>query len=458
MNNHDWIELFDGRNLEHWHSDEVDAWSAVDGLLICRKTGVQLFSTGEAETLRNFELEMEVLAPLHSAGSLRFHARAAESSEANNGLEVVISARQGDHCQAGSLRGLRPVYKRLVGENEWFTLRIAVSGKSVRVWLNDALLVDYVEPARPAEAGTRRCLGEGAIALCCSSELSPRFRAIRLRRLSEIVAEQPAVDETYRRVMACHRAGIPVIDLHVHLKSGLTLEQTLAKSRRDGIAHGIAVNCGKGFPVQNDTAALEFCSGLGRAPVFAAMQAEGREWMQMFSHRAAASFDYIFTDSMTWSDNRGRRMRLWIPGEVGEIADPDEFMETLVARAVAILEGEPIDIYVNPTFLPAVLAADYERLWTESRMSRVIEAAARNQVAIELNDLYRLPSAQFVRLAKAAGCKFTLGTNNTGPDDLRRCEYGLETIERCGLAAGDFFVPGCGECKAIERKGHLLQE
>ena len=30
----------------------------------------------------------------------------------------------------------------------------------------------------------------------------------------------------------------------------------------------------------------------------------------MFSRQAAALFDYVFTDSMTWTDNRGRRMRL----------------------------------------------------------------------------------------------------------------------------------------------------
>ena len=38
-----------------------------------------------------------------------------------------------------------------------------------------------------------------------------------------------------------------MVDYHVHLKEGLTLEQALAKSRRDGIEYGIAVNCGKGF-------------------------------------------------------------------------------------------------------------------------------------------------------------------------------------------------------------------
>ena len=165
-----------------------------------------------------------------------------------------------------------------------------------------------------------------------------------------------------------------MVDYHVHLKEGLTLEQALAKSRRDGIFYGIAVNCGKGFPIENDDGARAFFESMKGQPVFIAMQAEGREWMQMFSRRAVALFDYVFTDSMTWTDNHGKRMRLWIPDEVGAIADPQEFMDTLVERAVGILEREPIDIYANPTFLPDVIAKDYDRLWTEARMKKVVDA------------------------------------------------------------------------------------
>jgi histidinol phosphatase-like PHP family hydrolase len=187
------------------------------------------------------------------------------------------------------------------------------------------------------------------------------------------------------------------------------------------------------------------------------MQGEGREWTQMFSRRAVALFDYTFTDSMTWTDNRGRRMRLWIPEEVGAIADAQEFMDTLVERAVGILEREPIDIYANPTFLPDLLAKDYDRLWTEKRMMQVIGAAARNGVAIELNNRYRLPSLAFVRMAKEAGCKFSFGTNNTGPDDLGRCDYGLRMATECKLGWQDFFVPGAWGPKAVERKGGALR-
>ena len=192
------------------------------------------------------------------------------------------------------------------------------------------------------------------------------------------------------------------------------------------------------------------------APIFIAMQAEGREWTQMFSRSAASLFDYVFTDSMTWTDNRGKRMRTWIPQEVGTIADPQEFMETLVDRAVGILDREPVDIYVNPTYLPDVLQKDYESLWTETRRKKVIAAAGEerrgdgNQRSLQAAQRVVYPNGQ------GGGVKFTFGTNNTSADDLRRCDYGLQMVQDCKLVWQDFFVPGKGP-KAIERKGSALK-
>jgi len=309
---------------------------------------------------------------------------------------------------------------------------------------------------------TQRFLDHGTFALQCHNQGSvARFRSIRVRPLPDDAtapdAQTPVADDAFRKLIQLGRDNYPVVDYHVHLKGGLTLEQALAKSRRDGIGYGIAVNCGKGFPIENDAGVVAFHESMKGQPCFIAMQAEGREWTQVISRRAASLFDYIFTDSMTWADRHGKRMRTWMADEVGVIGDPQEFMDTLVERAVGILEHEPIDIYVNPAFVPDQLAKDYDKLWTEARMRQVVDAAARNNVAIELNDRYKLPGAAFVKMAKAAGCKFTFGTNNTGPGDLGRSEYGIRMIEECKLTSQDFFVPGAWWPKATARKGDLLK-
>src|SRR5207245_4783028 len=116
--------------------------------------------------------------------------------------------------------------------------------------------------------------------------------------------------------------------------------------------------------------------------------------------------DYAFTDAMTFTDDNGKRLRLWIDDEVGEIKDAGRFTEMCLDRILGVLNHEPIDIYVNPTFLPKAIAADYDRLWTPERMQKVIDAAKRNDVAIEINNTYRLPSPAFIKAAKKAGIKF----------------------------------------------------
>jgi histidinol phosphatase-like PHP family hydrolase len=107
---------------------------------------------------------------------------------------------------------------------------------------------------------------------------------------------------------------------------------------------------------------------------------------------------------------------------------------------VTIMSEEPINIYVNPTFLPAVIADDYDVLWTRERMEKVIRAAVANNVAIEINSRYKLPSPAFIKLAKQMGAKFTLGTNNGGAD-LGTCEYARQMVKECHLTKNDMFVP-----------------
>jgi histidinol phosphatase-like PHP family hydrolase len=156
--------------------------------------------------------------------------------------------------------------------------------------------------------------------------------------------------------------------------------------------------------------------------------------------------------SMTWTDDRGRRMRLWIAEEVGVIDDPQRFMDMLVDRALGIFANEPIDIYVNPTYIPEQLAAEYDSLWTPARMQKIVNGLAANGIAMEINNRRRIPSAAFIRLARQAGVKFACGTNNAGAADLGRNEYCAEVIREQDLRAQDFWSPPSNGAKAVQRK------
>jgi len=126
-------------------------------------------------------------------------------------------------------------------------------------------------------------------------------------------------------------------------------------------------------------------------------------------------------------------------------------MDMYVERIVWIIDNEPIDIFVNPTFLPKAIAGEYDTLWTDARMKRMIDAAARNGVAIEINAKFKMPKEAFIKKAKQAGVKFAFGTNNGGRD-LGKLEYCREMIAKCGLTPRDMFTLKPDGKKAIQLK------
>lgn len=232
----------------------------------------------------------------------------------------------------------------------------------------------------------------------------------------------------------------PITDLHIHLKSGFTIESAVEKSKKENIQYGIAVNCGLGFPVHSDSQIDSFLVIMKKySQFYVGMQAEGREWVNLFSKESMKKFDYVFTDAMTFTDEKGRRNRIWMKDETW-IDDEEQFMEYYVNTIVKIFNNEPINIYVNPTFLPEPMAGRYDHFWTTERMNRVIEAAKRNNIAIEINNRYKIPSAEFLMKAKEAGIKFTVGTNNTNAN-FSGAEYAKAMIKKCGLSQKDFFLP-----------------
>ena len=231
-----------------------------------------------------------------------------------------------------------------------------------------------------------------------------------------------------------------IYDLHIHIKGNFTLDDAVRKSEAENIRYGIAINCGIGFPVSNDSQIdSAFATMKGYPQFYKAMQAEGREWVNIFTRESMNKFDYVFMDAMTFTDKQGRRNRIWMPKETF-IDDEEQFMDDLVETIVTIMNNEPIDIYVNSTFLPDQMAGRYDHFWTAERMDRVIDAARENNIAIEINNRYEIPSAAFIKRAKKAGVMFTVGTNNAD-ENFSGAEYARRMIRECRLTEKDFWLP-----------------
>ena len=460
----EWTELFNGKDLTGWAANENPAsFKVEDGLLVASGPISHLFYTGDFKkgVFRNFELKAMVKTDPNSNSGIIFHTQQQPYGPLLRGYEVQINnsyERPGDFQElkkTGSLYGIRNVYYQTVKDNEWFELLFKVVENRCEVFINGTKVVDYIQPDDPyrPKNDKLKVFSSGLIALQCHDELSKvYFKSIQVKPLPK--AEKFALlvtkdwDDKVTKMML---ENFPLIDFHVHLKGGLTIDQACENSTKLGINYGIAPNCGLKFPVTNDKSLGAYMDTVQSKPIFRGMQAEGREWVTLFSPQAVAKFDYVFTDGMTWTDHKGRRMRLWIPAEAF-VDDEQQFMDELVSKIESVVSKEPVDIHVNPTYLPAVIAAKYDELWTDARIDRFVKVLADNKVALEINSRFKIPSEKILRKAKEAGVKFTFGTNNSG-HDLGTIDYSLEMKEKLGLTYKDMFMPKKQNEKPVLVKG-----
>ena len=114
-------------------------------------------------------------------------------------------------------------------------------------------------------------------------------------------------------------------------------------------------------------------------------------------------------------------------------------MDLIVEKIVMVMD-EPMDVYVNPNFLPDAMNDRYDMFWTDARQSKVIEAMVKTNKVLEINHRYKIPNKSFIQKAKAAGLKFTFGTNNSN-SDFGKLEYCLQMMKECGITAQDMYKP-----------------
>ncbi len=432
-NNDGWISLFDGKTLNGWKASEnKSTFSVRDGMIVAQGPRSHLYYAGPVENanFRDFEFKADVMTKPGANSGMYFHTEYRETGWPRKGYEVQVNNTHSDWRKTGSLYGIKDIRESPAKDNEWFTQHIIVDGRQVTVIVNGRTVLEYTVAEETGAGGRGRRLSNGTFAL---------------------QGHDPGSTVYYKNIMVrpLPRPDFPMVDYHVHLKGSLTLEEAIENAAARGVKFGIAENCGLGFRVTNDEKISPFFKLLQDKPVYKAMQGEGREWLTLFSPEMIAKFDYVFTDAMTFTDKRGKRIRLWIRDEV-QIDDKQDFMDMYVEKIVSVL-NEPIDIYVNPTFLPAFIADEYDVLWTQERMDKVIRAAVKNDVAIEINARYRIPSMAFIKRAKEAGVKFSFGTNNGGRE-LGHLEYCRRMARECGLTIKDMFSPRPDGSKPIQRR------
>jgi hypothetical protein len=235
---------------------------------------------------------------------------------------------------------------------------------------------------------------------------------------------------------------IPRVDLHAHIHGeapgdrSMTPAEAAAVSRSLAVRLGILGEGGCSGEIHDDRTLVVFLESLAHQPVWRGLQVYGFDWQRCLSKANLDRLDYIAADALIFPNN-GKNIWLWLPGV--KFPDPQQFMNQYVDYNLRVLD-EPIQVWANPTYLPESLQPDYDALWTAGRMDRLIQEAVKNRVAIEINAHFKIPSARFIKRAKAAGARFSIGSNRH-VEGIGEIDYCLQMARDCGLTAKDIYVP-----------------
>jgi histidinol phosphatase-like PHP family hydrolase len=259
---------------------------------------------------------------------------------------------------------------------------------------------------------------------------------------------------------AAPQSGEPeshAVDFHVHLDNS-TLDKALELSRERGIKFGIVEHAGtkeNQYPtlLSNDQEMRRYLAMLEGKPVFKGIQAEWTDWMTCFSRETLAQLDYVLTDAMTFPGKDGQRVKLWTQeaAQLVDMSDKQAFMDRFVDWHTQIMAREPFDILANVSWLPASMLEQWELYWTPPRMKKVINAALEYGIALEISSSYKLPRLPFLTLAKAAGVKFSFGSNGRYPN-MGKLDYSLQMAKELDLKPADMFAPAPDGRKAVQRR------
>jgi histidinol phosphatase-like PHP family hydrolase len=102
------------------------------------------------------------------------------------------------------------------------------------------------------------------------------------------------------------------------------------------------------------------------------------------------------------------------------------------------IERDGIDIVGHATMGPLAAIGDPEEMYPAEWQERFIRLCVANGVAIEVNECYGVPHRAFLERAKAAGARFSVGTDSHFT--IRPIDRTMAMIREAGLDEGRFLA------------------
>lgn len=241
------------------------------------------------------------------------------------------------------------------------------------------------------------------------------------------VSSSPS-EQMLEQVARLKAKRIPLTDYHIHIRGGMTPEKALNWAKLSGIRSGVLENHGEGWPLYDNARLKAFIEDVQKySELLIGIQVNDRDWFQTIDSELLKKLDFILADTMIMEGQK-----LWFEQEY-EIDDENTWLERYFNHCITVV-NEPISILANPTYLPNKIKHRYDDFWTEKRMGALIDAAIRNNVALEIQAGTDFPNKKFVELAMKKGAKISIGRNNHDdePNELPRS---LNWLEELGVKA-----------------------
>ena len=207
-------------------------------------------------------------------------------------------------------------------------------------------------------------------------------------------------------------------DYHIHLRGGMTPERAVERAKKTGVKSGVLENTGSEWPLSTNEILDKFVANIERLNATLpederlkiGVQVNDRDWYKTIDLKIYRRLDFVLADTMIMTEPDGTNTRLWLLLKDYDV-DQDEWFERYFQHCMTVV-SEPIDILANVTYLPEFIASRYDELWTEERMTALIQAAIDNNVALEIQAESAFPQPKFIELALKMGAKFSFGSNN----------------------------------------------
>jgi hypothetical protein len=186
----EWVELFNGKNLDGWKVSENSASFAVeDGVIKVAGPRGHAFYMGEVgnHDFKNFEVMVELKTMPKANSGIFIHTQYQEDGWPNKGYEIQVNQSHSDWRKTGSVYSFQDVRETFVQDGEWYTEHVIVNGSQVTVKINGKTVNQYDESKDEKRASGlgEKSLSSGTIALQAHDPESViYYRSVKIKLLN----------------------------------------------------------------------------------------------------------------------------------------------------------------------------------------------------------------------------------------------------------------------------------